>query len=402
MAVLIVGLLFLSLGSTVAFAQTLSQITLVPGANPSAFGSSLTLTATMSSPSATGTVTFKDGPTVLGNAPLVSGKASFSTSTLSFGQHSLTAVYGGDAHFLPATSDKLALTVTAGGTTVSLASTPNPSVFGNSVTFSATISPATGQGMVTFFDNGRSLGVGGISGGVATLSTSALTTGSHSITASYGGFTALSESVSNTLIQTVNATGTLRKDTVASVASGVNPATEGSSVSFTATILPGDATGDVTFYDGNRVLGVGKLSGGSATFSIATLARGSHAVFATYNSDGSYGRSTSNVLKQVINGNGTTGSTTTITQTGCPDALSAQVSAVASALEAFTAAERAAWRTWSLSVSTGVTNGGAATQAALRAAQATLIRSINQSRQQYTKTQSKALSTVQAACRNVR
>jgi hypothetical protein len=54
-----------------------------------------------------GAVTFKDSATVLGTGTLISGKATFTTSTLAVGSHSITAVYGGDANFTGSTSPVL-------------------------------------------------------------------------------------------------------------------------------------------------------------------------------------------------------------------------------------------------------------------------------------------------------
>ena len=86
-----------------------------------------------------------------------------------------------------------------------LASTPNPSVFGQSVTFTATVSGAGAPtGSVTFYDDGASLGSGALSGSVATYSTSALTIGTHIITATYSGSINFGSSASNALAFTVN------------------------------------------------------------------------------------------------------------------------------------------------------------------------------------------------------
>jgi hypothetical protein len=52
-------------------------------------------------------VTFVDGSTVLGSGPLKNGVATFSTSALSVGSHSITAVYGGDTNFKGSTSGTL-------------------------------------------------------------------------------------------------------------------------------------------------------------------------------------------------------------------------------------------------------------------------------------------------------
>ena len=48
-----------------------------------------------------GTVTFADGATRLATVPLDgSGTATFTTSRISLGSHSITATYSGDADFL--------------------------------------------------------------------------------------------------------------------------------------------------------------------------------------------------------------------------------------------------------------------------------------------------------------
>ena len=52
-------------------------------------------------------MTFRDGSATLGTATLAGGTASFPTSALSAGSHSITAVYGGDANFLGSTSGVL-------------------------------------------------------------------------------------------------------------------------------------------------------------------------------------------------------------------------------------------------------------------------------------------------------
>jgi hypothetical protein len=77
--------------------------------NPSTSGATVTFTATLValSPGAgtpTGTVTFMDGTTELGTGTLSSKKATFTTTTLAEGTHSITAVYGGDSNFTTSTS----------------------------------------------------------------------------------------------------------------------------------------------------------------------------------------------------------------------------------------------------------------------------------------------------------
>ncbi|NTU74214.1 hypothetical protein HGB07_08825, partial [Candidatus Roizmanbacteria bacterium] len=83
--------------------------TLTSSKNPSTPGQSVTLTAKVSTSSGTptGTVTFKDGTTTLGTGSLSSGQAKFTTTSLSAGTHSITAVYGGSTGYLTSTSSTL-------------------------------------------------------------------------------------------------------------------------------------------------------------------------------------------------------------------------------------------------------------------------------------------------------
>jgi hypothetical protein len=78
-----------------------------------------------------------------------------------------------------------------GGTTTKMASSANPSTFGQSVTFTATVTSGfkgTPTGTVNLFDGTTNLGTPGLdSSGVATLTTASLAVGTHSITAKYSG-----------------------------------------------------------------------------------------------------------------------------------------------------------------------------------------------------------------------
>ncbi|MBC8008817.1 MAG: Ig-like domain repeat protein, partial [Burkholderiales bacterium] len=189
---------------------------LVSDANPANLGASITLTATVSADGATpdGTVTFFDGAISLGSATLDgSGVATFSTSTLAAGPHTLTAVYAATASFAGSTSEPLAQTIRR-ATTTALVSDANPANLGASVTLTATVAAdgATPVGSVTFFDGAISLGSATLDGsGVATLTTAALASGSHPITAVYAtttGFTGSTSEVLNQTIRTAYATWT--------------------------------------------------------------------------------------------------------------------------------------------------------------------------------------------------
>jgi hypothetical protein len=74
-----------------------------------------------------------------------------------------------------------------GATTTALVSSPNPSLVGQTVTFTATVSGASPTGTVQFRDGATVLGTVGLSGTTAVLSTAALAQGTHPITAVYSG-----------------------------------------------------------------------------------------------------------------------------------------------------------------------------------------------------------------------
>jgi hypothetical protein len=79
----------------------------------------VTLRATVTPATATGTVTFREGATTLGSGTLSNGVASFTTSTLTTGSHTLTASYAGDANFNPSTSATVTEVVNPNGTPLS-------------------------------------------------------------------------------------------------------------------------------------------------------------------------------------------------------------------------------------------------------------------------------------------
>jgi hypothetical protein len=278
--------------------QAASATSLVSNPNPSTYGTSVTFTANVT-PGATGAVTFKDGSTTLGTGTLSNGSATFTTSTLAGGNHSITAAYGGDTNFTGSTSAVLAQTVSKTASTISLASSANPSTYGALVTFTATVTPGA-TGTVTFLDSGATLGTGTLSSGTTTFTTSALAGGIHSITAVYGGDSNFNGSTSAVLTQTVN-----HAASTTSLASSTNPSTYPTSVSFTATVTSG-ATGTVTFKDGGTTLGTGTLTSGTTTFTTSALAAGSHAITAVYGGDTNYNGSTSAVLTQTVNQAATT------------------------------------------------------------------------------------------------
>jgi hypothetical protein len=155
--------------------------------NPSVHGASVTLTVTASNAGATGPVQFGYGATTLGTANLVNGKATLSVSNLPVGQDSLVGSYSGDATYSGFTSPAVTQTVNKATATVALTSSKNPAASGDSVTFTATVSPAVATGTVQFLDGTTVLGTATLTGGSATLALSSLAVGAHSIKATYSG-----------------------------------------------------------------------------------------------------------------------------------------------------------------------------------------------------------------------
>jgi hypothetical protein len=162
----------------------------------------------------TGTVTFYDGLTQLGTGSLNShAVATYQTSTLAVGTHSITAQYGGDSNFSGSTSSPaLSQVVNQAGTlkpsATAVVSSLNPELGGQSVTLTATVTSTAGgtpTGTVTFFNGATQIGSPAtLSGGSAGVATSTLPLGSDSITASYGGDANYSPSTSSSLTETVN------------------------------------------------------------------------------------------------------------------------------------------------------------------------------------------------------
>jgi hypothetical protein len=156
-------------------------------------GQAVTFTATLANAAGTGTVTFFDGTLSLGTVNVAAGKASFTTSSLSNGTHSIKAVYNGDSSFAGSTSATITQTVkraAPSGTVTALSASSATVQVGSPLTFTATVtatSSAVPTGTVTFRDGSTVLGSASLVNGVATFTTTSLPLGGHSIVASYGG-----------------------------------------------------------------------------------------------------------------------------------------------------------------------------------------------------------------------
>lgn len=283
--------------------------TLTTSANPVAAGAVLHLTATISTDagsttggSFSGIVTFRDGTTVLGSAnSSATGIATLDVATLSVGPHNLTAVYGGDLHYVASTAPTFVEVVESAATTTLVASSGTPSIAGKPVTFTATVTSVGGipKGTVIFADGAISLGTGTLNAqGVTTITTSNLAVGQHTIIAAYGGDANDVVSASSGLQQTV-----VIATTSATISSSSNPAIAGLVITFSTVVAGngGQAMGSVTFRDGSAILGAVTIdASGRASFVTTSLSAGSHAVTAVYAGDAKDLPVSSPVLTQVV------------------------------------------------------------------------------------------------------
>jgi subtilisin family serine protease len=279
-------------------------VSLSSGTNPSVLGDTLVFTATVT-PAGNGSVQFLDaGAPISASIPLNSGSASFSTSALGLGIHSITARYTGDNQHSPSLSTALVQTVSKGNTSVSvnLSAGSNPSIFGDSLTFTATVAPGSATGTVTFFDGSNVIsGELPLANGSASITISGLSIGTHSITAQYSGDGAFNASLSAPFLQTVNSP---KPTPVVSLvlSAGTNPSVFGNTLTFTASVAPASATGTVVFFDGTvAISGNLPVNEGTVSFSTALLGGGTHTITALYSGDATFNGAVSAALIQTVN-----------------------------------------------------------------------------------------------------
>jgi sugar lactone lactonase YvrE len=276
-----------------------TQTVLSSSLNPAAVSQGVTFTAVVSETQGatvpTGTVTFLDGSTPIGPAVAMSanGIATITTSTLSLGQHTITASYSGDASNASVVSNTVTESIVQ-STQISVVSSLNPSSVLQDVTFRATLTAGTPvtSGVITFLDGGVAIGTGTLTSGTATFTTHTLSSGAHQITASFPGDVTSQASTSAALTQTVN-----RVSSSTLLSASPSTAVVGTNVTLTATVTSNGGpvpTGTVTFKSGPTILGTGTLdANGSAVLVTSTLVPGSDVVTAVYAGDNSNLTSTS-------------------------------------------------------------------------------------------------------------
>ncbi len=288
-------------------------------------GTSLTAAVSAAPPgsgSPTGSVQFFNGSTSLGSANVSGGQATIPVSGPLVG--TFAASYSGDANFTGSNATPLRIgppTTSA----LSISADVNPSTIGQSVTFTATLTVANGDGppsgTIQFAMDGTKIpgSPAQVSGGQASFTTSSLAVGSHTISASYSGdFQYPAVSVNRG--QVVNPIGS-----VLTLTSSPTAPQSGQAVTLTAKIgpqppagIPGP-TGLVTFSEGSTQLGApAPVVAGGATLTLSTLTTGVHQIVAVYGGDADWSSAHSNTLAVAVNVNV---NPLTITTTSLPDAL---------------------------------------------------------------------------------
>jgi uncharacterized repeat protein (TIGR03803 family) len=280
----------LSGGQTVSKAGSLTTVVSSDGGSSLYGQSGVTFTATVSDASSgstgtpTGTVQFYTNAVAFGSAVTLSG-GSASSGSLSIilvpGGYTVTAAYSGDGDFVTSSGTLSGgQTVSKAGSSTAVATALNPSVYGNAVTFTATVtdtssgSSATPQGTVTFLTNGTAFGSASLSGGSASVLLPLTTpAGSYTVTATYTSDGSLSGSTGT--LSTGSGVQNVEKAASATAVSSpiANPSVFGQSgVTFTAMVTDassastGTPTGTVQFYTNTIPFGTPvSLSGGSAS-----------------------------------------------------------------------------------------------------------------------------------------
>ena len=268
-------------------AATTTTLTVSPATTTN--GVAVTFTATVAPAAASGTVLFTvtnaaAGMTSsFGPIALNGGTASYTSSSLSVGNLTVSAAYSGATAYLASTSPSVALIisnaapvtgpVTAASTTTSLLSNLGTAVQGTNVTFTAGVQPAAATGTVSFQIGSTVLGTGTLASGTATFATTQLPVGTDSVTAVYQGTTAYKTSTSTAVPVIVTAPPT----------SNPTPPVTYTGVAFSASVLAGTTPvsgATVTLYAAGNT---GNGKGATLLETATTGSAGTVTMPATYN-----------------------------------------------------------------------------------------------------------------------
>ncbi len=297
----------------------ITTLTLRSSLNPSALGQAVTFTVLIGTSGGpfpadppTGNVQFFDGNNSLASVTLLNAQASYTTSTLSGGNHTIVAEYSGDSTW-PSTQANYRQTVNA-PLTLTLATSPASLVYGQAVTLTANIAAtvpsgfAMPSGQVAFglaranrFSPPLPLGATALVSGAATLQVNSLAVGTNTIVAQYSG-----DATWSPVTATINVV-----ISPASTSVNISMAPVSGQVVLSSAVAPvapgaGTPTGSIQFVDtsSKTTIASANLSEAksSATLSavVAATALG-RPIAAVYSGDGNFKGSASTPLPSVAN-----------------------------------------------------------------------------------------------------
>jgi hypothetical protein len=232
-----------------------------------------------------------------------SGTSLGPTPPTAAGTYTVVARFPGSTDYAPTQSAPVVFTIDRGVAAIAVAVSTGSAVYGQSITFVATVAGASvPSGTVTFFDGATSLATIPLDGsGKATLTTSGLAIGSHAITATYSGDADFFGPQSGSTTESVSQAAT----EIVLVPHPVLKRKKVVSLGLTAEVVPvlpggGVPTGMVTFEfllkHGKKpkvkTLGTAALSGGEATLTVKPKAVLNRPITIIYSGDPNYRAST--------------------------------------------------------------------------------------------------------------
>ncbi|MEV6816363.1 Ig-like domain-containing protein, partial [Micromonospora sp. NPDC051296] len=263
--------------------------------NSAAEGATVTLTATVNPPTATGSIQFQsDGSPIGAPVALAGGSATLAVADLAVGMRSLVAVYQPTGNFAGSISSAMTYQInsaTGVSTVTRLAVSPEgPQDPGTPITLTATVEPAEAEGVVQFRDGTANLGIelnvtgGTVTTTVNTTQSGLLAPGAHSFSAIFTPVdaAAFNGSQSEAVSYEITGEGAAVTTTELTIAPA-GPRPQGSSVTLTARVRPEAAIGSIRFEDGSTPLGAPvQLQNGVASISTTTLPVGTRSLKAVY------------------------------------------------------------------------------------------------------------------------
>ena len=293
-----------------SFTVTQASTTMTESAAPAsvAYGTADTLSVSGLPVGATGTVTYTSGGSTLCIATLPATSCATST-TLAPGVYPVTATYSGDSNYSGTTATGASFTVTKADTSMTESASPPSIGYGSQDTLSVAGLPGGATGIVTFTSGGSTLCTATLPA-TSCQTSSTLTPGAYPVTATYPG---------DGNYNGTTATGASFTVTKAdpSFTESAAPASVpyGTADTVSATGLPADATGTVTFSSGGSTLCAATLPVSSCDTS-ATLAPATYPVTADYSGDSNYNPATATGATFTV-----TRADTTMTEAAAPASI---------------------------------------------------------------------------------